>query len=38
VINPPHPVHGMLQECLPVLADRLSQIERPKWVLDAGLK
>ena len=38
VINPPHPVHGMLQECLPVLAERLSQIERPKWVLDAGLK
>ena len=38
VINPPHPVHGMLQECLPVLVDHLSQIERPKWVLDAGLK
>jgi 23S rRNA (adenine2030-N6)-methyltransferase len=38
VINPPHPLHCMLQECLPVLADRLSQIERPKWVLDAGLK
>ncbi|MFM8928975.1 MAG: 23S rRNA (adenine(2030)-N(6))-methyltransferase RlmJ [Betaproteobacteria bacterium] len=38
VINPPHPVHGMLQECLPVLVDHLPQIERPKWVLDAGLK
>jgi len=38
VINPPHPVHGMLRECLPVLADHLSQIEQPKWVLDAGLK
>ena len=38
VINPPHPVHGMLQECLPVLAERLSQVERPKWALDAGLK
>ncbi len=38
VINPPHPLQGMLQECLPMLADHLSQIERPKWVLDAGLK
>ncbi|NBQ91733.1 MAG: 23S rRNA (adenine(2030)-N(6))-methyltransferase RlmJ [Betaproteobacteria bacterium] len=38
LINPPHGIHDMLQECLPLLAQRLSQIERPKWALDAGLK
>ena len=38
VINPPHPLHGTLQECLPVLAQRLSRIEQPKWALDAALK
>ena len=38
VINPPHPLHNTLQECLPVLAERLSRIEQPKWLLEAGLK
>jgi 23S rRNA (adenine2030-N6)-methyltransferase len=38
VINPPHPLKAMLEEALPVLAERLSQIERPDWKLEAALK
>ena len=38
VINPPHPLQATLQECLPVLAQRLSRIERPAWVLDAAVR
>lgn len=38
VINPPHPLHGTLKECLPVLAQGLSRIDKPKWLLEAGLK
>lgn len=38
VINPPHPLKPMLDEALPVLAERLSQVERPRWQVEAGLK
>ena len=38
VINPPHPLKATLDEALPVLAERLTQIERPEWKLEAALK
>jgi len=38
VINPPHPMKPMLDEALPVLAQRLAQIERPRWQVEAALK
>ena len=38
VINPPHPLKPMLDECLPVLAERLSQVDKPRWSVEAALK
>ena len=38
VINPPHLLKPMLEESLPVLAQRLAQIDQPQFKLDAAMK